>query len=104
MSRVAAAAFLSGALFGAGLAIASMTDRQVVLGFLDVAGAWNPTLVFVMGGAVAVTAVAFRLVLKRPRPALGGESRGPFAQHELADLRGRGLIDRALAAGENLEE
>ena len=77
MSRVAAAAFLSGALFGAGLAIASMTDRQVVLGFLDVAGAWNPTLVFVMGGAVAVTAVAFRLVLKRPRPALGGEFRAP---------------------------
>ena len=89
MSRVAAAAFLSGALFGAGLAIASMTDRQVVLDFLDVAGAWNPTLVFVMGGAVAVTAVAFRLVLKRPRPALGGEFRVPKGD----------AIDRRLLAG-----
>lgn len=73
MSRVLPAAFASGALFGAGLAISSMTDRSVVLGFLDVFGAWNPTLAFVMGGAVAVTVVAFRLVLRRPAPFLGGE-------------------------------
>jgi uncharacterized membrane protein YedE/YeeE len=62
-----------------------MTDRQVVLGFLDVAGDWNPALAFVMGGAVAVTAVAFRFVLKRPAPALGGSFRVP--QSDAPDRR-----------------
>ena len=77
MTRVILAALASGALFGAGLAVSSMTDRAVVLGFLDVFGAWNPTLAFVMGGAVSVTAIAFRLVMKRQAPMLGGEFRVP---------------------------
>lgn len=77
MSRSNLAALGAGALFGVGLAVSTMTDRQVVLGFLDLAGQWNPTLAFVMGGAVAVTAVAFRIVLKRPAPALGGTFRVP---------------------------
>lgn len=85
MSRAVVAAAASGALFGAGLAISSMTDRSVVLGFLDVFGEWNPTLAFVMGGAVLVTAIAFRIVLKRPAPALGGEFRLP--QREDVDFR-----------------
>ena len=89
MSRVVLAAFLSGALVGAGLAISSMTDRQVVLGFLDVAGDWNPTLAFVMGGAVAVTAIAFRLVLRRGTPALGDRFRLPQGDE----------IDRRLLTG-----
>lgn len=71
------AALAAGALFGVGLAVSTMTDREVVLGFLDLAGHWNPTLAFVMGGAVAVTAVAFRIVLKLPAPALGGNFRVP---------------------------
>ncbi len=62
------AALVSGALFGLGLAISGMTDRFVVLGFLDLFGAFNPTLAFVLTGAVAVTAIAFRFVLRRPRP------------------------------------
>lgn len=45
-----------------------MIDRDRVLGFLDVAGAWDPTLLFVLGGAVGVTVIAFRFVLKRSRP------------------------------------
>lgn len=77
MSRAVLAAAAAGALFGVGLALSAMTDRQVVLGFLDVAGHWNPTLAFVMGGAVAVTAVAFRAVLRRPAPLLGGRFRLP---------------------------
>lgn len=85
MSRAVVAAAASGALFGAGLAISSMTDRSVVLGFLDVFGEWNPTLAFVMGGAVLVTAIAFRIVLKRPAPALGGEFRLP--QRDDVDFR-----------------
>jgi uncharacterized membrane protein YedE/YeeE len=80
-----AAAFASGALFGAGLAISGMTNRFVVLGFLDVFGAFDPTLLFVMGGAVAVTAIAFRLVLKRPAPACGGGFHVPTA--DALDMR-----------------
>jgi hypothetical protein len=77
VNRVVLVAFAAGALFGAGLAVSSMTDRSVVLGFLDVFGSWNPTLAFVMGGAVAVTAIGFRLTLKRPASLLGGEFRLP---------------------------
>jgi uncharacterized membrane protein YedE/YeeE len=64
------AAFASGALFGTGLAISRMTDRSVILNFLDVSGDFDPSLAFVMAGAVAVTAIAFRFVLKMPAPAL----------------------------------
>lgn len=77
MNRVILAALASGALFGAGLAISSMTDRSVVLGFLDIFGAWDPTLAFVMGGAVLVTAIGFRVALKRAGPVLGSEFRLP---------------------------
>ena len=70
MIAVVLASFASGALFGCGLAISRMTDRSVVLGFLDVAGAFDPTLLFVMAAAVAVTGVAFRFVLRRPSPLL----------------------------------
>lgn len=52
---------VSGTLFGAGLTISGMTDPARVRGFLDLFGAWDPTLVFVMGGAVLVMAVAWRL-------------------------------------------
>jgi uncharacterized membrane protein YedE/YeeE len=67
----------SGALFGAGLAISGMTDRFVVLGFLDIFGQWNPTLAYVMAGAVAVTAIAFRFVLRMPKPAFDDAFRLP---------------------------
>ena len=63
-------AWLAGLLFGFGLALSRMSDPRVVLGFLDVAGAFDPTLLFVLAGAVGVTTVAFRLVLRRPRPVL----------------------------------
>jgi len=63
-------ALAAGLLFGAGLALGGMTDPAVVLGFLDVAGAWNPALAFVMGGALAVTFVGYRLVFRRARPLL----------------------------------
>jgi uncharacterized membrane protein YedE/YeeE len=83
------AAFGAGALFGAGLALSGMTDRFVVLGFLDVFGAFNPALLFVMGGAVAVTVVVFRFVLRRPAPVLGGNFRVPASD----------ALDRRLLAG-----
>jgi uncharacterized membrane protein YedE/YeeE len=63
-------ALLSGTLFGLGLAVSGMVNPAKVLGFLDIAGAWDPTLAFVMAGALAVTTPAFRFVLKQPRPWL----------------------------------
>ena len=61
-------ALLSGTLFGLGLAVSGMIDPAKVLAFLDVAGAWDPTLAFVMLGALCVTTPAFHYVLKRRRP------------------------------------
>jgi uncharacterized membrane protein YedE/YeeE len=54
-------ALIAGTLFGAGLAIAQMTNPAKVIGFLDVAGNWDPSLAFVMGSALLVSAVAYRL-------------------------------------------
>ena len=56
-----ATALLSGTLFGAGLATAQMTNPAKVLAFLDVAGAWDPSLAFVMGSALVVSAIAYRV-------------------------------------------
>jgi hypothetical protein len=67
-----AAAFGSGGLFAAGLALAGMTRPSKVLGFLDVAGAWDASLAFVMLGAVAVYFVAYRLIRRRRAPLLDG--------------------------------
>ena len=53
---------IAGLLFGIGLALAGMTDPAVVLGFLDIAGAWNPALLAVMALAVPVTFIGYRLV------------------------------------------
>lgn len=58
-------AFVSGVLFAAGLALSGMTDPAKVIGFLDVGGDWQPALAFVMGGALAVYAVAYRVALAR---------------------------------------
>jgi hypothetical protein len=63
-------ALAAGLVFGLGLALAQLTDRARVLGFLDVTGAWDPTLLFAMGGGVLTTVIAFRFVLRRPRPLL----------------------------------
>ena len=63
-------ALFAGALFGLGLAVSGMTNPAKVIGFLDFAGGWDPTLAFVMGGALLVTIPAFRLILGRPRPIL----------------------------------
>lgn len=64
------AALAAGLLFGLGLGFAQMIDPQRVIGFLDIFGIWDPTLAFVMGGAVLVTLISFRLILRRPTPLL----------------------------------
>lgn len=64
-------AFASGLLFAVGLAVAGMTQPAKVVGFLDVAGRWDPSLAFVMIGAIAVYSVANRLVQRRAAPLVG---------------------------------
>lgn len=83
------AALLSGSVFGVGLAWSGMTNPARVLGFLDVAGTWDPTLLLVMAGALAVARPAFRLALRRSQPLLGGSFHLP----------GRTRIDVPLLAG-----
>ena len=73
MTRAAArnmVALLIGVLFGVGLVLSGMTQPVKVLGFLDWFGAWDPSLLFVMGGAVMVYGIAYRLVLRRKQPLL----------------------------------
>ena len=83
-------ALLSGALFGLGLAVSDMIDPQRVLGFLDVAGgAWDPTLAFVMGGALIPMAIAWRIAAARKHPAYGATFPAPPS----------GGIDRRLLGG-----
>ncbi|MFM8768064.1 MAG: DUF6691 family protein [Rubrivivax sp.] len=64
--------FAVGLLFGWGLMIAGMTDPGKVIGFLDLAGAWDPSLAFVMGGAIAVGFFAFGMAKKRTTNFFGG--------------------------------
>lgn len=59
-----------GLLFGAGLGISGMMDPAKVQGFLDLTGRWDPSLALVMGGAMAVTWIAYPLIFKRKRPVL----------------------------------
>lgn len=82
-------AFLVGLVFGFGLILAGMTDPSKVLGFLDVAGEWDPSLGVVMAGAVMVSSVAFFFASKRTRAMLGEEMRFPTATQ----------IDRRLVLG-----
>lgn len=72
--------FLVGLLFGWGLLLSGMTDPGKVQGFLDLAGAWDPSLAFVMGGAIAVGVFAFALAKRRTTTFLGGAMQLPSAR------------------------
>jgi uncharacterized membrane protein YedE/YeeE len=61
-------ALVAGLLFGLGMGYSQMIDPEKVIGFFDFAGNWDPTLAFVMGGAVVVTAIAYRLIFQRSAP------------------------------------
>ncbi|MEO6298547.1 MAG: DUF6691 family protein [Paracoccaceae bacterium] len=64
-------ALVAGGIFGAGLLISGMVDTLKVQGFLDVFGAWNPTLAFVLIGAILPTAIAWRIAARRKTSILG---------------------------------
>lgn len=65
-------ALLSGWLFALGLGLSGMTHPAKIIAFLDIFGLWDPSLLFVMGGAVTLTFLLFPLVLARPQPVLNG--------------------------------
>lgn len=82
-------ALIVGLVFGIGLIVSGMTDPAKVIGFLDLAGNWDPSLAFVMGGAILVGLVAFRFAAERERSLLGEAMRLPTATQ----------IDRRLVLG-----
>jgi uncharacterized membrane protein YedE/YeeE len=89
---IAFASLLAGLVFGLGLTVSGMANPAKVLGFLDLAGNWDPSLAFVMAGAIAVSAVAFAVANRRAVSFLGAEMRLPSARH----------IDRRLVLGSSL--
>ena len=80
---------IAGFLFGLGLVIGGMSNPAKVLNFLDLAGSWDPSLAFVMAGALAVTFIGYKLVFRQPRPLLA-------ARFHLPELK---QIDRRLVLG-----
>lgn len=87
--RDATIALISGTLFGGGLAVSGMMDPKRVRGFLDIFGEWDPTLAFVMGGAVIVMALAWMVQRRLTKPLLA-------ASFSLPDTSN---IDRRLVGG-----
>ena len=83
---------ISGSLFGAGLTLSGMTDPARVRGFLDLFGNWDPTLAFVMGGAVLVMAVAWRLRARMTKPVFAEK----FSLPDRSDLDPQLLVGSAL--------
>lgn len=84
--------FLAGGLFAVGLAFAGMTRPSKVVGFLDLTGDWDPSLAFVMVGAIAVYAVAYRLVAGRGRPLLDEKLHLPTRKDVDARLVGGAVL------------
>ncbi len=82
-------ALLAGLIFGIGLIVSGMANPAKVMGFLDLRGSWDPSLAFVMGGAICVGLVAFSAAAKRSKTLLGEPLRLPQAKH----------IDRRLIFG-----
>lgn len=73
-------ALLAGLIFGIGLVVSGMADPAKVIGFLDITRAWDPSLAFVMGGAISVGFFAFRAVKHRTRAFCGGDINLPTRQ------------------------
>ncbi len=83
---------LAGLVFGIGLILSGMANPAKVLGFLDLAGPWDPSLAFVMGGAIAVGVVAFGIARKRTVSLLGLDMKLPSAQGIDRRVVGGGLL------------
>ena len=85
-------AFLAGLVFGVGLLVSGMTDPGKVIGFLDVAGTWDPSLAFVMAGAILVAFFAFAFARRRAQTFLGGALELPERRDIDARLVGGSIV------------
>lgn len=83
---------LAGLVFGIGLIVSGMANPAKVLGFLDLAGRWDPSLALVMAGAISVGLIAFAVAARRTRSFLGAELKLPSARHIDRRLVGGGLL------------
>jgi len=89
MNKATVSAFVSGLIFSFGLLLSGMANPEKVLGFLDLFGAWDPSLALVMGGAIAVALPAFTIARKREAAILGGP----------INLPGKRTLDKRLLLG-----
>lgn len=83
------AVYLVGVIFGVGIAISGMANPAKVLNFFDIAGTWDPSLIFVMGGALVTTFIGYKLVFGRSAPVFESEFNVPNSR----------IIDRKLVGG-----
>ena len=83
------AAYIVGLVFGLGISLSGMANPAKVINFFDIAGAWDPSLAFVMGGAVVITFLGYRWVFTRARPVLESSFQLP----------GKSTVDKRLASG-----
>jgi uncharacterized membrane protein YedE/YeeE len=84
--------YLIGVVFGTGIVLSGMANPAKVINFFDVAGSWDPSLAFVMGGALIVTAIGYRLVFGRERPLWEGRFNLPTARKLDARLIGGSAV------------
>jgi uncharacterized membrane protein YedE/YeeE len=84
--------YLIGVIFGTGIVLSGMANPAKVINFFDIAGTWDPSLAFVMGGALITTAIGYRLVLGRARPIFDGRFNLPTARNLDARLIGGSAI------------
>lgn len=89
MNKISISAFISGLIFSFGLLLSGMANPEKVLGFLDIMGAWDPSLALVMGGAIAVGLPLFTLAKRRQASVLGAPMQLPSKRE----------VDRRLVLG-----
>jgi uncharacterized protein len=85
-------AWAIGLIFGLGISLSGMANPAKVLNFFDIAGSWDPSLAFVMGGALATTFLGYRLIFRRAAPVLGTAFHLPTARAIDARLIGGSAI------------